>query len=287
MNKFFLTAIAAVCLLSSCKNEKKKTAPAKGSTPVSGQWILVYPQEILVSDDQKAAYALAQDSIVNLFGLKLVSFVDNGNFIQADSSLTKPGTWLEKENGQILIDQGGLGFENFRGEIVGVDIKTMKISQDLKIEDQTIPVVWHFKRLNIDQAKNLLSEKANWWRKKPAAAETDTAIKIRITRMLEYYSAYFTLVSEESSYFSMERVPLPFNYYQHAIGLKSFKKVSPAFLNMFYNEADGQRAYKMLESGMIKRAKLKDYPSGKDYVIEYAMYMKKLAEEIERLNINK
>ncbi|MCG2617230.1 hypothetical protein LZZ85_23240 [Terrimonas sp. NA20] len=280
MNRFVLTAFAAACMFSSCKNEEKKPEPAKGATPVSGQWIIIYPKDILVSDDQKVVYAAAQDSIVNLFGLKLISFGDDGRFVQADSSQAQPGTWLQKNNGEILIDHGGLGFDNFRGDLVGVDIKTMKISQDLKIEDQTIPVEWHLKRLNVDQAKALLGAKENWWRKKAPVPESDSAIKVRIRSMLEYYSAYFTLVSEESSYFSMERVMLPFNYYQHAVGLKSYKKTSPAFLNVFYNESDAQRAYKILESGMIKRAKLKDYPSGKDYVIEYAMYMKKLAEAL-------
>jgi hypothetical protein len=281
MNKFFLTALIVAWLISSCKNEDRKPEPAKGATPVSGQWIIIYPKEILVSDDQKVVYAQAQDSIVNLYGLKLVSFRDDGSFIQADSSLAKPGTWLQKENGEILINKGGLGFDDFHGELVGADIKTMKISQDLQIEDQTIPVEWQLKRLNVDQARILLGEKENWWRKKPVASEADSILKTRLKSMLEYYSAYFTLVSEESSYFSMERVMLPFNYYQHAIGLKSFKKTSPAFLNVFYDEADAQRAYKILESGMIKRAKLKDYPSGKDYVIEYAVYMERLAGVIE------
>jgi hypothetical protein len=278
MIKFTAIALTVVIAIASCQTTEKASEETVDGSGIYGSWLVVYPKHFLKNDDHRVVYAMAQDSIVNLFGLKLVEFSADGSFKQADSSHHKPGSWQLKENGLILIDKGGLGFDGFRGDLIDSGTDTLKIAQDLKLEDQTVRVVWYLRKLNDADSKTLLGEKENWWRQKPSAEESDTAVKARLKDMLEYYSAYFTLVSRESSYFAQHRVMIPFSYYQHQMGLKAFRSVSP-FANVFYNESNARKAYGMIETAM-KKLSNEAFPSDKDFVIEYAKYIKRLSEEI-------
>ena len=124
----------------------------------------------------------------------------------------------------------------------------------------------------------LFSDEKNWWRKK-SGTETDAQLRKRVKAMLEYYSLYYAMVSRESSYFSQARVFLPFRYYQHSIGLRSFNDRSN-FSSFFSTTGQAGQAYGIL-SGAMNKIRHKSFPSGKDFVIEYAMFMDKLAEQIE------
>jgi hypothetical protein len=97
--------------------------------------------------------------------------------------------------------------------------------------------------------------------------------------MLHYYSLYYEMVSKESAYFSQSRVFLPFKYYQHSMGLRAFNDKSN-FSHFFYTTQQAEQAHAIL-SGAMDKIRNKSFPSGKDFVIEYAMFMNKLAEQIE------
>jgi len=264
----------------SC-NAKKQKATSGDKTAIPGQWLILYPEHILYTQKAQEAYTRAtQDSLTNLFGLKMIGLRDNGEFREGDSILKSPGTWMVKENGAFLIDGGGQGFGKFRGAFDGIRNDTMLIAENMALAGDTVKVIWHLKRLDDKSAGYFFNLPANWWRQRPDSTENEFALAKRVKAMLEYYGLYFSIVSKESSYFLPLRVPLPFKYYQHAMTLRPFTDSLP-FNTFFYNNNDARKAHLILGDAMKKLEKHR-FPSGKDFVIEYATFIQMIDTAIAR-----
>lgn len=87
-------------------------------------------------------------------------------------------------------------------------------------------------------------------------------------------------MDKESSYFIGKRVILPFEYYQHSIGLSDFDSTS-RFANSFYNSQEAEKAYECLQD--LVSILSNDFPSKKNYVVEYADHMAAMAEKVTNL----
>jgi hypothetical protein len=59
---------------------------------MTGNWFVIYPEEKLVNTEQSKIYTKIQDSLVTDKGVKLISCLDNGQFIQWDSTILR-GKW--------------------------------------------------------------------------------------------------------------------------------------------------------------------------------------------------
>jgi hypothetical protein len=190
-----------------------------------GNWLIVAPQHILKTDNERKVYAKAQDSIINLFGLKLISFTEEGKFIQIDSIFAKPGAWA-MDSLLLNIKSEGLGFERFAGRFAGVVNDTIMITEFIKLGNEEVKLVWNLKKI-----------------------------------------------------FSPLRVFLPFQYYQHGVGLKEFWPYD-SFVNNFFDVADAKKAYDMIKLAMMK---IEDdpFPSGENFVIEYARYFERVGNILE------
>ncbi len=267
-----LTVLSCVC---ACRPPAGPALPGPMAS-LQGDWLVLYPKHYLDNDAQKAAYVKAQDSIAGLLGLKIISFRADGSFVQADSLFRSTGHWSMPADEVVLIDKGGKGLDRFKGEYNGVYHDTLRITEYIPLDSQKIKVVWHLKRLSEKQQKMLASEKGNWWRRLPAAPETRAEIRLRLTAMLSYYACYFYMVSAESAYFKGDRLCLPFKYYQHWVQLQPFN-TDGWFASFFFDKEQAAEAYAML-SQAVKKSQEKRFPSGKDFVIEYAMYFERLAE---------
>jgi hypothetical protein len=275
---FLFVFLINTCLLfSSCtflKKEKKDFSKA-----IIGDWLILYPEHELTNAEQRKLYTAAQDSIVALLGLKTISFRDKGVFLQTDSLFKPPGKWnLNPENNNLFIRNGGKGLDFFAGNLTGIHHDTMQIVETILLDDEKIKLTWFLKRISDKKALTLFDGEKNWWRKK-SGIETDVQLRKRIKAMLHYYSLYYEMVSKESAYFSQSRVFLPFKYYQHSMGLRAFNDKSN-FSHFFYTTQQAEQAHAIL-SGAMDKIRNKSFPSGKDFVIEYAMFMNKLAEQIE------
>lgn len=241
---------------------------------IRGNWLILYPQHILKNDVQREIYANVQDSIVNLLGLKLVSFNSSGEFIQTDSLFGKHGSWKIADTGNLEISGGGKGLEPFKGAIVGVVNDTILIEEMVSINNETIKLIWHLKKIGAaNEGASLFKEQNNIWRQRPSKKETDREIKERLVAMLKYYSLYFKIVSKESIYFSPARVLLPFTYYQHGVGLTKYNN---DFAECFFDPADADKGYQVIKEA-FEIAKGGEYPSGNNYVIEYSDYFLQVA----------
>lgn len=267
-----IAASLLLCLLVGCQ----QAAPEKDLTKaIPGEWLILYPDHKLRNSLQREIYGNAQDSIVGLLGLKTVKFAEDRSFMQTDSiHAAARGQWSFETSGQLLlIDGGGKGFDGFKGVVKGLKHDTLLIEENLVLAGENIRVIWHLKRIEErKRLEGLMSPQANSWRN--AALSPVERLKM----MLNYYSLYFDMVSHESIYFLASRVPLPLNYYQHAVGLKEFDAKS-WFATFFADDTEARDAYNLL-SEAFKNAGKKPYPKGDNYVIEYSMFLKRVAGEL-------
>ncbi len=270
-----IVAIAFLLFFISCKSTVGKQ---KSSADIAGQWLILYPDHQLKNSRERQVYTELQDSIVGLSGLKLVSFSKDGSFRQMDS-LDKQGKWIVSEN-KLLITGGGKGFDEFRADVVEYTDDELQLAEYVRAKGVSIKLVWHFKKVNKSASENLFEVKNNSWRIKPTQRESDEAIRKRLSEMLTYYSDYYKLVVKESSYFVPERVVLPLAFYQHAIGLRPLKR-APVFANLFFDSTQAVKAHLYLEETLFDlRGK---FPRRENYVEEYAIFMKQMAEEVKKL----
>jgi hypothetical protein len=263
-----------------CKTAKKEITVQDA---VTGNWLIVYPDHTMLNEKQRKLYGKVQDSLVNLFGLKLISFNGTGEFVQIDSLYGKHGKWKLMPDNSIAVGLSGRGFDKFKADFATFKNGTLQIIESIVYGNEFLSLVWNLKKVEKNSKENFLfEEKNNWWRKKPLEPEiisATNALNKRVVAMLKYYAVYFAMVSRESSYFSPFRVFLPFKYYSHGIGLKDFKEDSP-FANHFYSVAEAKMAHQLIADGMNKIKE--QFPSGEDFVIEYSRYFELLAEALEK-----
>jgi hypothetical protein len=277
MNCYFILLSTVILLFTSCKSRQKEQL--NFSEEIKGNWLILYPDHDLANNEQRKLYVKARDSIVALLGLKTISFRGDGLFVQTDSLFSSPGKWnVNAENNNLFIRNGGKGLDFFAGKISSLWIDTLQVVEHIVLSGQKIKLTWFLKHIHGKKYAALFNEEGNWWRK-VNGDETEPEIKRRIKAMLQYYALYYELVSNESAYFSQSRVFLPFKYYQHSIGLRPFDAKSD-FSRLFNNATRAEKGYAVLKAAMDK-LKNQRFPTGKDFVIEYAMYMSKLAEAIE------
>jgi hypothetical protein len=273
MNKYLLFILLGFI---SCVNIQDKVFDPQKE--IEGDWLILYPKHILKNDAQRKIYGVAQDSIVNLFGLKLISFTDKGQFLQVDSLFGVQGNWKVKDTTHLEVRSVGKGFELFNGNIVGIINDTILIEQMVPIDRENIKLIWHLKKMGTENGGTALFKRDNnLWRQRPQKKENEAEIKSRVVKMLKYYSLYFKVVSKESIYFSPARVSLPFTYFQHGVGLKMFDN---DFEKCFFDTDDARKGYQLLKNA-FEETKSLDFPSGSNFVIEYSEYFQRLADYFE------
>ena len=269
---FFLFILA----LSSCRFGKQKPDVNEALT---GNWLLLYPDHQRNDEIHTEIYARSQDSIVNLMGLKLLSFKEKGVFQLMDSLYRKAGSWKITGN-ELLVTNGGKGWEQFNGKLIGFRNNTLQLVEYILLGSDSIRIVWFLKKVDRgEKGSELFEEENNSWRRKPVAKESKAALKKKLKKILLFYSSYFEMVSHESSYFVGSRAALPFRYYQHGAGLIPFNE-KDAFSRFFYNREQARAAYDFLQDAYLKDRK-KAFPKGENYVIEYAKFFHRLAGRVE------
>lgn len=276
MRYFILFAI--ICL-AGCSSRKKKGIRDQ----ITGNWFILYPDDKLNRKEQREVYGAAQDSLVNLKGVKLVTFKDNGTFIQWDST-AQSGKWgVSEEDKKLVVRDGGRGFVNFKTSYISNEKGEMILSENLLIDGEDILLEWHLKRISGGKYARLFEPGENTWRRAPANPETNEQMRNRLSVMLSYYADYFRLISDESSYFVPSRVMLPVRFYQHAIGMNAFD-TGHRFVSMFHSVEDAEKAYDLLKE-VINSAKFdlpEDEKTKSSFSYEYALMLDILAKDMKK-----
>lgn len=133
---------------------------------------------------------------------------------------------------RITVEAGGPGFSPFGVSLRQAGRESMILTEFVRYEGEMLELDWHLVKLNDRDASVFFDEKKNRWMQKPASAETSAALKQKLVMMLDYYAAYYLFIKDRSSYFIPGRVVLPFQFYQHAVGLKPLKRCQD-FRNLF------------------------------------------------------
>lgn len=242
---------------------------------MEGDWLVVTADHQLENDGQMLIYGKIQDSIIDAKCHKLIRFSKDGSFQQVDLPNVK-GKWAVSPNLDVFMGNGGEGFDDFKARYSSYKDKELQLIENLHTEGETIKLVWYLKKL---KNGDLLDDDENEWRKKPSSPESEQEIKARLGRILNYYSRYLKLISDESTFFLRSRVLLPLKFYQHAMSTLPYNAQSE-FAKLFYNPEQSQLAY-----GYLKR-KIYDlgnkFPRGDNFVIEYSKYLSQVAEAIQK-----
>ncbi|MEQ1676860.1 MAG: hypothetical protein ABL876_09170 [Chitinophagaceae bacterium] len=268
-----------ICVLIQCS-----CSPAADKDPVhkkvTGNWFVLYPK--LESDNQRQedVYAKLEDSLVTLKGVKLVSFLESGVFIQWDSTILK-GKWGTVNENEVVVSRAGKGFENFKAVYSGMEDDVLKLAEYINANGEKLKLVWHLKKITSGKTAGLFDTEKNKWRAVPAKEETEEEMKQRLSQMLSYYSIYFKLISDESSYFMPVRIMLPVKFYQHAIGMKEYD-TAHRFTSLFHSAPQAKKGFDLLKKAV--NSTRYDLPDDikNSYSYEYSLMLEKLSEEIKK-----
>ncbi|OQP67719.1 hypothetical protein [Niastella populi] len=146
-------------------------------------------------------------------------------------------------------------------------------------EKETIHLQYIAQRLKSnDTIPNLFDPGLNKWRQKPTQAEDDAAIKNRLKESIYYYAGYFANVKgNKIPVFNPEKMLCPIKFYKGGIGRKRFKE-NDNWTAVFFDNKDAKKAHDMLGHAFDN---IKGYPDkGGDYVAEYIIAMKMVADEL-------
>lgn len=269
------TVLLSLILLSACTGKET----GKPAAIIPGNWIVLYPDEELQTREQEAVYAQTQDSFTGIRCLKLIRFTTDGKFRQLDSvSIT--GTWTINDKQEVVVKNGGRGFEPFTARIKSLTGNQLQLTELAEARGQQLQLNWHLLRLDKGDPQQLFDDAQNKWRYKAVSRESDNAIRERVASMLAYYSVYFNLLSEESSYFIPGRVILPVNFYQHGIGLREFDEKS-RFAALFYNTEQAKFAWYVLDAAIDNTHT--DFRKKDSFTAEYARWLELFAQEVRKM----
>ncbi|HEX2631013.1 MAG TPA: hypothetical protein VHM26_18480 [Chitinophagaceae bacterium] len=245
---------------------------------IAGDWLVGYSS--YEEDDSKGEelYDKIQDSIITNQGLQLVRFAPDGNFYRTDMKGVK-GRWQLVNGNKLKIDKGGKGFNSFTGDNVSYDKdeEELLMMENVRYKNSTVKVTWHFMPLTAgkDTIADLFSDDMNRWRIKPSAPESEAAIKERLAASLTYHSKYYMMIADRTNYFLSDRIILPFEFYQHAMGLNPFDPKSE-FAGLFYDRKQAELAHGYIKSAMDGIDG--HYPADdENFVIGYAHFMRQMA----------
>lgn len=279
MRLVFCLLLLSVCSCqspSSSRGEENELA-----TLLEGDWLILYPSRTYGERQPREVYSRLYDSLVARTGLRVVRFNKDGTFIQSDS-LGARGRWAATPNKKIILENGGKGLNDFKGDFLVYDDSVLKFAEYVQLKGETLQLTWKLKKVEgNDLAASLLKRNNNAWRLKPPQPESEEEIRKRLAAMLQYYSEYCQLLSRESQIFVPARFIVPVDFYQHAMGLKPFDSTK-AFAHIFYNVEQAREGHYYLNRAFSRLAG--QYPSGGDYIHEYGTFMKMMAAEVNKEN---
>ena len=94
----------------------------------------------------------------------------------------------------------------------------------------------------------------NYWRIKPSAAESDSAIIQRVKQCIRFYALYFRdCIKRNRKTINFLGLPIIFKWYSGGIGLPDIENLHESWINCFYNKNQAIQGYNIL------RKLIKDY----------------------------
>jgi hypothetical protein len=249
-----------------------------------GNWMLIRVTNSVkvVSGNSDALYNY-RDSVMeplyNNLEMTAFSFQPKGIVTVDDGKIEEStGQWFINDNKQLLLQYKYLVEEDkslFTIKHYWHD--SLRLENPIGRNMDTLYVNYILQKLRTnDSVPNLFDPALNKWRTKSVQPESDEAIKVRLKRVLDYYSGYFANISGNNiPRFNIEKLLCPIKFYSGGIGMKKFK-AEDAWTKVYYDSTDAHKAHGMLDQAFDK---LKNYPDrGHNYAQEYAAALKMLAD---------
>lgn len=243
-----------------------------------GTWLVIYPDDQNMRLIHKNLFKKVKDSLLQTYALRLIQFQENDQFNLIDSLPHRKGKWYISEgNQQLNIRNGGSAWQKSTLVFREMKNETLICDESLKVGTQSLTLGWKMRKLPPSpQLDTLVGAATNQWRTplKPEADEKEVAIFLK--NVLLYHAVYFETIASQTNFFIPDRVPLPFRYFSGGIALKK-EFDSPAL--PFYLKEESQRLLaKELLNMAFDRAKNRGYPSRENFVLEYAVIFRRMAE---------
>lgn len=275
MSKF--SYLLLLCSLGACVSQKSNDLQSN----VQGNWLLLNMRAEAPYVD--SSFLPSEDSLTQIYTHKLIKLDADGVFIDLDSMFNQLGKWLVVDNKHLAIAKAGRGFELFVSEFVDFDHekKLLRLRQKISKGNgiDSVAVIWQLKKIEpTHNYHKLFTDSTQSWRKKSLVPQSEAVIKKRLSEMLFYYADYFELISAESDFFVTWRIPLPFRFYAHGVGLKTLDKAA-GFQQFFFDANDAQKAIILIEQ--VMNNKKLSYPKRETYTLEYAAFLRMLGTDLD------
>ena len=293
MRYSFLLITILYCL-SSCKfnfeSQEKKPAPFAASDAndkklkkVMGEWIIIETQteasnrdlELLV-ENELAAYKEYME--LNPFAIN----ADGSLYTGATSHTNKLAILRWQFLPPNIIEMPDSEPPSYF-EILRLDKDTLYLYATLPVNEKAKGEVRVLHKLyRIESRKvggiNIFNDSINWWREQPARTESRQEIAERLKAMLQYNYVYIrSLYYAKAPVINTKKFNMPFRYYNGGLALKNEMDSNDSFVDFFYTKEEALIALGMLRDAFPKV----EYKRKANYTLEYADYMKGLADVVK------
>lgn len=273
-NWFFVIGMVVLGAISCAEKEVKNFSKEN----MVGTWLVIYPDDQNMRLIHKNLFKKVKDTLLQTYALRLIQFQENEQFNLIDSLPHLKGKWYISEgNQQLNIRNGGSAWQKSTLVFREMKNETLICDENLKVGTQSLTVGWKMRKLPPSpQLDTLVGSATNQWRTplKPEADEKEVATFLK--NVLLYHAVYFETIASQTNFFIPDRVPLPFRYFSGGIALK--KEFDSPALPYYLREESQRLMAKELLNMAFDRAKVRGYPSRENFVLEYAVIFRRMAE---------
>lgn len=264
MKGILIKTMAAVLILTGCNNgdtKEKATAATEKETAAASAMLTdiskATDMKTLLSqnwEDKEDAQEAALSGGSSAFEMPYrgFSFFTDNTLVQNPRDAIRFGTWtLDEANKTIDIVYAGGSKAQYKIAAIGAkDMVLINNADKKRTEYQADGKVQ--KNVNDDPFYST----NNLWRKKPARAESDSAIKLRALQCVLFYSKFLNdNVARGGNTISFIGLPTCFKWYAGGITVTGKEKLEEKWVNCFYNKEQAFKAQVMLENIITKKYK--------------------------------
>lgn len=130
-----------------------------------------------------------------------------------------------------------------------------------------------------DLSNDPFSIQNNLWRIKPKKAESENEIKERVKGCVRFYTMFYdNQIATQSKVINFSGLPTCFKWYAGGIFMVKQDKLSPKWLNCFYNEKQMLEGYKMAEDLVTQKY---TWPKGQSsWLVKNVAVLKQMLERL-------
>ena len=176
-------------------------------------------------------------------------FFDDGSVVQNPRDNNKTGKWVMDEKTKkinIIFNDGSKN--EYLLNAIGVKNLLLKTGKE-----PAVKFLADGKKY-INNLNDPFYPANNKWRIKPAHVETDSAVKHRVIECVLFYNKFFQdHVNRKLPVISFYGLPSCFKWYQGGISIINKAKMSPKWMDCFYNKDQAEQGQQLLENIISKK----------------------------------